>query len=45
MGRMAQSIDIVGHMLFMVGEASSYMTGQVLYEDGGLSAWYQNKRK
>lgn len=39
MGRMAEKIDIVGPMIFLVSEASRYMTGQVLYADGGLSAW------
>ena len=39
MGRMAQKVDIVGPMMFLVSDASRYMTGQVLYADGGLSAW------
>lgn len=39
MGRMAEKIDIVGPMMFLVSDASRYMTGQVLYADGGLSAW------
>lgn len=39
MGRMAKEIDIIGPMLFLVGNASNYMTGHVLYVDGGLSAW------
>ncbi len=39
MGRMATEMDIVGPMLFLVSNAASYMTGQVLYIDGGLSAW------
>lgn len=39
MGRMAQKIDIVGPMMFLVSDASQYMTGQVIYADGGLSAW------
>ncbi len=39
MGRMAQTIDIVGPMMFLVSDAAQYMTGQVLYADGGLSAW------
>lgn len=39
MGRMAQKMDIVGPMLFLVSDASRYMTGQVIYVDGGLSAW------
>jgi NAD(P)-dependent dehydrogenase (short-subunit alcohol dehydrogenase family) len=39
LGRMAEQIDIVGPMLFLASNASKYMTGQVLYVDGGLSAW------
>jgi NAD(P)-dependent dehydrogenase (short-subunit alcohol dehydrogenase family) len=39
MGRMAKEMDIVGPMLFLASEASSYMTGQTLFIDGGLSAW------
>lgn len=39
MGRMAEKIDIVGAMLFLVSDASRYVTGQALYVDGGLSAW------
>jgi len=39
MGRMAEKKDIVGPMLFLASDASRYVTGQVLYADGGLSAW------
>ena len=39
MGRMAEKIDIVGPMLFLASDAAQYMTGQVLYADGGVSAW------
>lgn len=39
MGRMAEKIDIVGPMLFLASDAAQYVTGQVLYADGGLSAW------
>lgn len=39
MGRMATSKDIVGPMLFLASEASSYLTGQTIYVDGGLTAW------
>lgn len=39
MGRMAEKMDIVGPALFLAGDASRYMTGQVLYADGGLSIW------
>ncbi|OGT37989.1 MAG: short-chain dehydrogenase [Gammaproteobacteria bacterium RIFCSPHIGHO2_12_FULL_37_14] len=39
LGRMAKEIDIVGPMLFLASDASRYVTGQVLFADGGLSAW------
>ena len=39
MGRMAEQKDIIGPMLFLASDASQYVTGQVLYADGGLSAW------
>jgi NAD(P)-dependent dehydrogenase (short-subunit alcohol dehydrogenase family) len=39
MGRMAEKIDIAGPMLFLASEAARYVTGHVLYADGGLSAW------
>lgn len=39
MGRMAEKLDIVGPVLFLASDASQYVTGQVLYADGGVSAW------
>lgn len=39
MGRMAEKIDIVGPILFLASDAAKYVTGQVLYADGGVSAW------
>jgi NAD(P)-dependent dehydrogenase (short-subunit alcohol dehydrogenase family) len=38
MGRVAQPADIVGTCIFLASAASDYMTGQILYIDGGLTA-------
>jgi gluconate 5-dehydrogenase len=31
--------DIAGPVILLASEASAYMTGQVVYVDGGWSAW------
>lgn len=35
LGRVAEPRDVVGPILFLLGEASAYMTGQVLHLNGG----------
>ena len=39
MTRMANKNEIVGGVLYLASDASSYVTGQCLNIDGGLSAW------
>ena len=38
LGRWAQPEDLVGPVLFFASPASDYVTGQILYVDGGLTA-------
>lgn len=38
LGRVAQPSDIVGTCLFLASAASDFITGQILYVDGGLTA-------
>jgi NAD(P)-dependent dehydrogenase (short-subunit alcohol dehydrogenase family) len=38
MGRVAETSDIVGAVLFFVSPASDFITGQTLYVDGGITA-------
>jgi len=38
MGRIAEPEDVVGPTLFLCGPGSEFITGQILYVDGGLTA-------
>jgi NAD(P)-dependent dehydrogenase (short-subunit alcohol dehydrogenase family) len=39
MGRMAKAEEMVGAVLFLSGSSASYVNGQNLVVDGGMSAW------
>ncbi len=39
MGRWATTGDIVGPAIFFASDASNFVTGQILYIDGGVTTW------
>lgn len=39
MGRWATTDDIVGPAIFFASDASNFVTGQILYIDGGVTTW------
>lgn len=39
LGRMAETWEIVGPVLFLMSPAASYVTGQNLVADGGMTSW------
>ena len=39
MGRMCEVEEVVGPIIFLCSNSSSYMTGSCLILDGGWSAW------
>jgi gluconate 5-dehydrogenase len=38
LGRIAEVDDVVGPTLFFLSDAAAFVTGQILYVDGGVTA-------
>ncbi len=39
LGRIATPEDIVGPTVFLASKASDFITGQIIYVDGGMTTW------
>jgi len=39
LGRWALPEDIVGPVVFLASKASDFVTGQIIYIDGGVTTW------
>jgi gluconate 5-dehydrogenase len=39
LGRLATTDDICGLAVFLASSASNFITGQIIYVDGGVTCW------